>query len=365
MNNSHLDIEKIIALFHKDKAISYELKEIRIQENDVRYILYVNFPNEKFVIKLAYNNFTTDERINGWVTLIEKYKNMGCYSPSFKKSINNNYVEKFIFKENHMIVWEEEYAIYYFPNEIKNKERNLSGNRYIYQDELIKFYGNVGERHLCGFSGNSGWARLEPFVKEDLIDEVTECVNTFDKIIKSNAPHFINKWKEILEIYNQNKEKLKEIYSKLPKSVFQADWGESNVLVDKQGHFQGLIDYNLSGEDTVLNIFMSLSLYGGIGNIEKIENSQNNILLLNENRQNLRIENMLDIFREFKKQYKFSEIEVEAAPLLYKYIIVIEYETIEILKQNLNNYSKLKLLFDFMKHELLRDDINFRKSMLN
>ena len=36
-------IEKIIALFHEEKPISYELKEIWNEENDHRWIVYVNF----------------------------------------------------------------------------------------------------------------------------------------------------------------------------------------------------------------------------------------------------------------------------------------------------------------------------------
>lgn len=362
MNTENLEIKNIIALFHSEEPVSHSLEEIRLQENDSRYVLYVNYPEGKFVIKIAANDFTTVERVNGWVDLIAEYREMGYYSPSIKKSINNNYAERFVFKEKSVVVWEEEYAKYHFPNDIKNKAMNANSGRYTYKDEVIEFFGKVGQKHLKGFFGKSGWVRLEPFETET--DEVTDCVQTFNTLVKNDAPHFMERWQKILGLFEQNREELGQVYHKLPTSVFQADWGESNLLLDDKGHFKGVIDYNLAGEDTVLNIFMSLSLFG-FGCPKKVENNPEMLPELNEETQNSVIEIMLDAFRGFKKHYQFSEIEVEAALLLYKYIIAIEYTEIRAFKENMSDDSKLKLLFDFMEQELLRDDIDFRSAMLN
>lgn len=46
--NTDYDIGDIIALFHSKNPISYELKEIRMQENDSRWIIYVDFADEKY-----------------------------------------------------------------------------------------------------------------------------------------------------------------------------------------------------------------------------------------------------------------------------------------------------------------------------
>lgn len=359
------EIEDIIALFHITLPLNYKVIEIRNQAKDIRYIVYINYPHKKYVLKMAYNNFTTEKRIEGWVKLIEVYKKLNCYSPSLIKSLNNKYSERIIFKDKPMIVWQEEFALYKFLSDIKNKDLNHDLTRYVFQDELIQFYANVGKAQLTGFPGNSGWSRLKPFMEEDEVDEVSECIETFDEIIRKNIPHFLDRWIGILFKYNKNKEDLKEIYHDLPTSIFQADWNDTNILVDDRGYFKGLIDYNLCGKDTCLNIFISMSLYGGIGWSKSFDEKESKLIKLLKNIQNSRIENMFNVLKEFKKHYNFLEVEVKAAPLLFKYIVFIEYDTIEMLKKYLFDDDKLNQLFDFIEYQLLRNDIDFSSVMSN
>lgn len=76
-------IEDIIGLFHKEKAIRYKLEEIRLEEDDSRWVLFVDFPKNQFVIKIAANDFTSKERIDGWVEIIDTYRSLGYYRPSY------------------------------------------------------------------------------------------------------------------------------------------------------------------------------------------------------------------------------------------------------------------------------------------
>lgn len=87
MNLGDFKIHGIIAMFHKEEPVSYSVEEIRNQEDDYRYVIYVNYPGERFVIKFASNGFTTEERINGRVDLIAQHREMGYYSPSICKSV--------------------------------------------------------------------------------------------------------------------------------------------------------------------------------------------------------------------------------------------------------------------------------------
>lgn len=114
----NLKIEEIIALFHANKPRAYKIEEIRNQETDSRWVIYVDFPNEKYVIKLASNSFTTTKRVNAWVDLIYKYQEMGYYSPMLQKSINNHYTEQIMFHDKNCIAWEEEFAKYHFMNDL-------------------------------------------------------------------------------------------------------------------------------------------------------------------------------------------------------------------------------------------------------
>lgn len=357
------DVENVISLFHRQKPIKYTLKEIRLQADDSRWVIYVDLSDGKYVIKIASNNFTTAERVNAWADLIEEYGKMGYYSPCLLLSKNENYAECATFKGKKCIVWEEEFAKYNFICDLDKSAYTDKNNRYTYHDELLAFFGKVGEKHFKGFPGKSGWVRLEPFGRGDSVDEITECVQTFDALVKSDAPYYVKRWQEILRLWEQNHKILQEVYPLLPTSVFQGDWSESNLLLDDNGHFKGIIDYNLAGEDTVLNIFMSM-IFFGLSYQRKKSSNPDDLLILNETTQNSVIEIMLETLRSFKKYYRFSETEVCAAPLLYKYIISIEYSEIEAFKQYSKNGKKLNQLFDFMENELKRDNIDFRSAML-
>ncbi len=52
-------IRDMIALFHKDKALHYEIKELSFDANDSRWVIFVDFSEEKSVIKIAANGFTS------------------------------------------------------------------------------------------------------------------------------------------------------------------------------------------------------------------------------------------------------------------------------------------------------------------
>lgn len=86
---------------------------------------------------------------------------------------------------------------------------------------------------------------------------------------------------------------------------------------------------------------------------------------MNENSRysvkDLFIEVMLENRREFSKYYDFTETEVIAALMLYQYIIMIYYMEIDAFNKNVNDDSKLDLLFDLMERELRREDIDFRE----
>lgn len=359
--NTNYGIGDIIALFHSNKPISHELKEIRMQEDDSRWIIYVNFADEKYVIKIAANNFTTPERINAWVGLIAEYGEMGYYSPAMMLSRNGNYAERVTFMGKQCVIWEEEFAKYNFQDDLDKSVYMGADNRPVYFNEVIEFIGRIAQKHFSGFPGKSGYARLEPWVQEDITDEVTECVRELDKLVKSKAAHFTERWQELLKLWEKNRDELQKIYGSLPTSVFQADWNDSNLLLDGGGHFKGFIDYNLAGEDTCLNMMLSMIIFGyTYGHFELNDMNEHTRCLVKD----WFIDVMLENLREFRKYYDFNETEAVAAPMLYKYIITIYYMEIDAFNKNVGDDGKLNVLFDLIERELTREDIDFRGAML-
>ena len=347
--------EQIVGLFHESSPLTCELKEICVRPDDCRWIVYVMCPEGRFVIKIASNDFTTVERVNAWPKLIAEYGCMGYYSPEMRRSISGRYAEIAGFQGRRCVVWEEEFSKFSFAD-----------GKSDYFDGLLAFMGSVAQRHLKGFPGKSGWVRLEPFTEADESDEIEECLRTFDKLVPEKAPGFVGRWLSIRELWLKNRQQLAAIYDRLPTSVFQGDWGAANILVNGDGSFAGVIDYNLAGEDVVLNMFISMCMYCGIYDRIKAvcEQDLEELTYLNRRTRDAIICEMLKTLRTLRKYYAFTEAEAEAAPLLYKYITAVEYAHIDALKSNAENAQALNSLFDFIDGELRREDIGFREAML-
>ena len=358
-----MEIDQIIALYHQDQPISYTLKSIRLQEDDSRWVLFLNYRDQKYVIKIASNEFTTRERVNGWNRIIEEYEKLGYYSPRVLKSLNGRDSEELLFNGRQCVVWEEEYARYCLYETLEKAVYTRPDGKYVYHDEVFEFIGKVGQKHLSDFPYPSGWARFVPLSKDDTEDEVMECVETFEDLVKNKAPQFFKRWERIRTLFEENKMRLQKIYDSLPKSVFQGDCFRDNLILDEGGHFKGVIDYNLAGEDVVLNIMLSTILFGYT--YQRKQSSNLNLLPeLNRETQDSVIEIVLTTLRDLRKFYTFEESEVIAAPYLFKYIYSIQYSQIDAFEKYQKDDGKLNQLFDYMEQELLREDIDFRGAML-
>ncbi len=356
-----IELESIFKLFHKENPVRYNLEEIRCDDGDHRWVIFTEFERGKYVIKIAANDFTTRERVDTWPDIISEYRKMGYYSPAMRKTLDGCYSKSVVFKGEQCVVWEEEFVKYKLCDMLDKRVYTNKDGRYVFHNEVMEFMGRVAQKHFTNYPFPSGWVRLKPFGRNESADEITRCVETFDRLVREKTPKFIPRWERILELFERNKTDLSEIYDKLPTSVFQADLGKNNLVLDENGHLKGVIDYNLSGSDTVLNIFLSTILFGYSYQRKHIVSP--NVFELNEETQSSIFEIILDTFRYLRNFYTFSEAEAEAAPLLLKYISCIEYTQINILKKYIDDGTKLNLLFDFMEKQLLRDPIDFRKAM--
>ncbi len=59
---------------------------------------------------------------------------------------------------------------------------------------------------------------------------------------------------EVVAFNNETRERIKKVYKHLPRCVIQGDLNGSNILI-KDGHFAGLIDFNMAGTEVNVNQF--------------------------------------------------------------------------------------------------------------
>lgn len=354
------EINKMIAFFHTEEPVSCKWEDTWTEEEDSRTIIYVEYPEGKYVIKAAANGFTTPERVTGWVEMIENFREMGYYCPMLLKSRNGNYAEVLEVQGKSFVVWEEEFAKYSLPKNVENKPRTPDGKRFVFEEELWEFVAKVGQKHFTNTWGDSLYVRLVP-VPGEKTDEITECVETFIYLIKEKAPRFIPRMERVLELFQENKEKLEQVYFALPTSVFQADTWDDNLLLDEEGHFRGVLDYNLSGKDTVLN--MLFEAYSGRGR-QKPKEGEDILPEYGKATRDAWHSGLLEAFKVFRKHYDFTEAEVEAATLLSRYIGTLDYGPHRAIEKYAENDNMMNQLFDALEDELTRTDIDFRGAML-
>lgn len=356
-------IEEIIALFHPEQPLCWTVNEICRKDNDSRWTVVVEFPTERFVIKIAANGFTSVARVNGWPDIIAAYRELGYYSPPLRKSRQGRYAETVSFQDKLCVVWEEEYAAYHLRETLEKAVYTAPNNRYVYTDEVLEFVGKVAQQHYDMFPYKSGWVRLEPFGVQEETDEITDCVQTFDSLVREKAPRHLRRWEEVRTLFEENKRRLAAIYPKLPTSVFQSDHFGDNLLLDREGHFKGVIDYNLAGTDTAINVFLYTTLYGTPQ--EAPQAAEGLLPEYNVISQDRVVQRLLDTLRYLRKFYTFNELEAQAILPLFKYVTCVEYRQIGLLKKYQSDDEKLGLLFDTMKAELLRREDRFYAAMLS
>lgn len=357
-------IQEIIALFHSEKALHWTVNEIRQEESDHRWTVFVEFPANQFVIKIAANDFTSEARVNGWVKIIEAYRELGYYSPALQKSRRGRYAETALFQDTLCVVWEEEYAAYHLLSTLDQAVYTAPDGQYTYTKEVLEFVGKVAQKHYDMFPYKSGWVRLEPFGAREAHDEITECVHTFDRLVREKAPRHILRWETLRAMFEQNRSQLAAIYPQLPTSVFQSDHFETNLLLDQAGHFKGVIDYNLAGTDTAINVFLYTALYGGPRDAP-LNAAAGLLPEYNVLSQDRVVERLLDTLRYLRRFYTFNEAEAQAILPLYKYVTCVEYRQIGLLQKYCGDDENLELLFDAIEAELLRREDRFDPVMLN
>ena len=81
-----------------------------------------------------------------------------------------------------------------------------------------------------------------------------ECALEFKEIIEGQFPQYRERFQRIWSGFLANRSALEQIYGQLPVSVFQADLNATNILLDDEMRFAGVLDFNLCGRDTVLNV---------------------------------------------------------------------------------------------------------------
>ncbi len=254
-----MELREILSLFANEQPIDTELRDTSHGETDFREAVIARWDRgvlppelgERMVVKLADNGFTDPKRIEMWERLAEEYRGRGFYCPRFLRTKAGRF-PWVSYKGHRCVVYGEEYARFRSADSFETEVISPKG-KFLYLDDLLRMNAIIASAHLDFTGLPSAWCLFSVFDPEDAEDEVMENAREWLAYAKKLPDTFQGQVDRIWARWLENRAFLEARYPSLPTSVFQADLNSTNVLLDEEGRFAGIMDFNLAGRDAFLN----------------------------------------------------------------------------------------------------------------
>ena len=323
----------IIKQFTTEPVKEYSTKNSSHGDDDFREAIFVTVESgRKFVVKVACNSFTTTESISMWKRCAGEYLKFGYYCPQIFVSVNGCF-PTVNYKGHECVAYAEEYSIYGSADNAANAKP--------YRDDLYVMTARIAAQKFDYTDIPSAYTLFDLFPGDET-DEVTDNAVDFREYCQSLPERFAKRADRMFHRWEENRKELETVYHKLPFSVFQADFNDTNVLLDKEGRFVGIYDFNLAGRDEFLNYLFREIIRGSFE------------------------EELAEILRALKisgSYYCFSEDEIKAAPLIYRCVKPLWYTRVYTLKEAKDDQDAIQACLDEMEYAQTRE-IDFRSFMV-
>lgn len=345
----------------------YFLKEPKEQQtldlcrgdDDFRKVYIVSDDEKKIVIKHSCNTFTDEKRIGGWMKLMEAYRELGIYCPRIVPALDGRSVCCAEFDGKLHYAFAEEFAVYETAEHIGSDKLTGEDGNAVYMPDMLRALGRVASARLSLMDWPTAYCMLEPFCEPDTMDETAECAEKFVQKVKEILPGYAERAERLLELFYGVQSKLRDLYPSLPRSCFQGDLNESNVLVDGAHKFVGLIDFNLSGCEPVLNYAVREALWNvdDACLYEEDDKRLYRLYLFDDTLDDLRIQSFLRNMGYVQEQYFFSDYERQVFPYLFRYVNSFWWHHISAIEEVKGDDEKVGKLFHWLEKQMTRDDI--------
>ena len=337
------EIEKIWNCFSDKIPKEIQILDTGEFQDDFREAISITLENEeRYVLKLAANEFTFPERIAMWARTASEYCSLGYYAPKIIADRQGNF-PRVEYKGHDCVAYVEEFAPYRSAGEHKEGTNVDLVPARTYIHDVWRMTAKVAQKHFDFTEYLSGWCLFDLFDSTYEEDEVMENALAWKEYTESFPEEFKEQVERIWNLWIENKNQLEPVYRKLPKSIFQADMNSSNILLDEDNKFVGVFDFNLAGKEVVLN-YLFRETFGN--------DFEDELELLFE---------MLQVVGEY---YEYSELEKEWVLKLYRYLKPLWYIKVENLKNKKDDWKAVRDYLDKIE-EYLTKDIDFMPYMSN
>lgn len=335
------EISDIFRLFLDEEPVSAEVIATSHGEEDFRNaVILETSEGNRYVLKVAANDFTDECRIRVWKRTIEEYRALGYYCPMIYSDRSGGF-PTVVFDGHECVAYVEEFAKYKMVEDrAAGDATGISAEGDAYFEDIWEMTAKIAAKKFTYADFPSAYCLFEKFCPSDKTDEVFENAQYWKEVADKLPEEYAEQTARIWKLWNDNREALREPYGRLPVSVFQADLNTTNLLVDEEGKFVGVCDFNLCGRDVFLNYLMR-------ENYDSFE------------REISAIRRALTVASRY---YTFSVEEKEIALSLYRCLKPLWYIRASELEEAGQDREKVKRCLDETEHYLTAD-IDFASFM--
>lgn len=212
-------------------------------EDDKRlnYIL-----DDRYVLKINSVGVMWEQRLQEISRLIARYRSIGIYCPALISTTAGSLSYQWENDGREYTCYVEEYAMYPLFEQEQEHDRR----------EVVEHLGILAAKYtgVDLSETKSMWSIIDLAPLDVDIDEKQENTNTLVAALRETG--YPDLAQQVDELNNMLREKIMTVFADLPRCVFQGDLNLSNEL-HQDGHFVGLIDFNLSGTDVNINVFLN------------------------------------------------------------------------------------------------------------
>ncbi len=247
MKLTEAEIKKLLSLFGLDSYSECREIDSSRDEEDVRlnYII-----DKKYVLRYNISDVMGEKRIHEINALVGRYLAEGIKCPKYIPSLSGN----FVVRQGRFYCYLSEYLDYMLASEMEGENDGAwYGEVLDFTAAFAQKYKNAG---ISDIMSMYSLFELCPYDKKVGMDEKQDNLNQLLSDLGSLG--FEALAGKLKERNDAVRGELLSFYSQLPRCVFQGDENFTNVLVDENGHFAGLIDFNMSGTDVVMNYLVNL-----------------------------------------------------------------------------------------------------------
>ena len=328
-----IEIQEIMSYFGLSVHSITEFYDTSHSDDDKRltYIL-----DNKYVLKVNSVCSMWETRLQEIHRLIERYHSIGVYCPYLISALDGTLSYKWHKDGKKYTCFVEEYAIYPVIGWGTEHERK----------EVIEHLGILASKYtgVDLSETKSMWSIIDLAPLDVDIDEKQENTNALTDALRKNGHSDLALEVETFNTMLRNK--IMSVFDKLPRCVYQGDLNSTNEL-HKDGHFIGLIDFNMAGTDVNINVFLNETNWFP----EEVEFDSLTLTEIIEKQDTEQAENLDIILRN----YTLNDDEKYAFPYYKRIIDMFQYPNVCLMVEWLSNDARREKCAELIKALVKKD----------